>query len=325
MMRADVGRLLLAGALLAPIGVLAQAFEPSPPAAGAGPPTEIWAPIFAPPRPATASRRWELAAALRRNDEAAVRRLLAEGADANAVWGRAEPSLAIAIRQRSLPLVRLLLEYGADADGVVPAAGATLLQLAVRQADRALVAALVEAGAGVNRPSPDEVRWQPERSGDTALHEAAALGDLALVEYLLGRGGDVNAPNRTGLTPLHHAAGAGQLAVIGALLGRGAEIDRPSRIGATPLHWAVRQGQIEAVRLLVEQGAEVNVRTAQGSTPLHGAVARGARAMVEILLAQGASVDAVGLQGETPLMLARRLADPELIRRLEAASSAPPP
>ena len=55
------------------------------------------------------------------------------------------------------------------------------------------------------------------------LHEAARLGDLDVVEYLIGKGADVNAKNSYGWTPLHEAAWQGRKAVTTLLRAAGAK------------------------------------------------------------------------------------------------------
>lgn len=44
-------------------------------------------------------------------------------------------------------------------------------------------------------------------AGLTPLMAAAQSGDVSIVKYLLGRGGDLMKANEKGYTVLHHAAG----------------------------------------------------------------------------------------------------------------------
>ncbi len=72
-----------------------------------------------------------------------------------------------------------------------------------------LAAAPVEAGADL-RPRvlvvPPAALLEPEAPPTGPLHEAAALGDPALVRALLAAGANVRARDATGRTPLHMAS-----------------------------------------------------------------------------------------------------------------------
>jgi ankyrin repeat protein len=87
---------------------------------------------------------------------------------------------------------------------------------------------------------------------------AAANGWTAAVELLLDRGFAVDARGRGDLpiastweTALHQAAAAGDVATARLLLGRGADPSaRDDRFGATPADWARHHGHEDLARLL---------------------------------------------------------------------------
>jgi ankyrin repeat protein len=128
--------------------------------------------------------------------------------------------------------------------------------------------------------------------GFTALHYAAHLGHLEIVERLVAGGADLQAVARNPIAvmPLQSAVAGGQVAIARFLLDQGASVNaRQEQAGTTVLHVAAFAGNTEMVALLLENGAEVNARqTSDAKTPLAMAEANGHAAVVELLRARGA-------------------------------------
>lgn len=59
--------------------------------------------------------------------------------------------------------------------------------------------------------------------GLTGLHEAVIAGNFTMVEYLLGKGANINCCDNEGWTPLHAAASLNQLDIVKYLLEQGAD------------------------------------------------------------------------------------------------------
>jgi ankyrin repeat protein len=132
--------------------------------------------------------------------------------------------------------------------------------------------------------------------GGTALHQAAGLGAIRSVEFLLGAGADLNPKNKHDLTPLMIACSQGlkkgsRVAmrlieagadvkyiraademtalkfavhscpeeVIQALIDRGAQVDGPDDTHQTALMIAARYNNVAALKVLVENGADVSL------------------------------------------------------------------
>lgn len=74
--------------------------------------------------------------------------------------------------------------------------------------------------------------------------------------------------NQHGETALHQAALRGSLAVVQCLLKHGADPDLPNHSGEAALHYALRGQREDVVALLLKEGADVNQATAAGKTPL---------------------------------------------------------
>lgn len=164
------------------------------------------------------------------------------------------------------------------------------------------------------------------------------------VAVLVAAGAEVNAPFEGSHreTPLHWAASSDDVAVLDALLDRGADIEAPGAVigGGTPIADAAAFGQWNAARRLVERGAKTplwvaaalglldRVQAHLAGSPLpawnpgtprpderspdeithafwcacHG----GQREVADYLLARGADINWVGYDRLTPLDAARR-------------------
>ena len=87
---------------------------------------------------------------------------------------------------------------------------------------------------------------------------AASGGHAELAAFLVGKGADVNRNVRG--TALHYAAAQGQVPVLKILLDGGADVNAAAT-APTPgpaLEWAARHGHLEAVKLLLGRGARVD-------------------------------------------------------------------
>ena len=123
--------------------------------------------------------------------------------------------------------------------------------------------------------------------------DAAAFGNLALMEQMLARGARVDEPSlrASGKRPLHYAVengdSQGALAAIEWLARHGADLDAPSAAGATPLGTAAAFDRAEIALALIKLGA--NPRGREGDTPpLHWTARRGAIETARVLLDAGA-------------------------------------
>jgi ankyrin repeat protein len=94
-----------------------------------------------------------------------------------------------------------------------------------------------------------------EMERQTLLHDAAAHGRAAVVQYLLQAGADPNARTSDGLTPLAMAATNGQAAVVLPLLEGHADINAADPNGWTPLDRAEKWHHPDVEQLLVAHGA----------------------------------------------------------------------
>lgn len=120
----------------------------------------------------------------------------------------------------------------------------TTLQQAAAEGDEDMVRLLLARGVNVNGKEGDV-------SDETALHVAAHVGHLEIVDMLLKDGAHVDDFDLQGQTPLHAAATSGQAGVARMLLLHGARLNCVDTAGDTPLHCAARYARTEVVRVLI--------------------------------------------------------------------------
>ena len=231
-----------------------------------------------------------LAMAAAVGSEEITRLLLDAGANVDLRNTDGTTPLATAVFFGHPEVVKLLLEKGADSqaqnlkgekasdyvtqpmpDGILQLVGGIIRvpvdPVAAKQSIPAIAALLgVEPGSAAAAAGPI----------GKSIWDAAAAGDLELLQANLKVGNDINAMVPAGLpgaggTPLHIAAMSNQVEVIEFLLGKGADVNIKAgdENGSTPLQWAAVFGRYEAVKALVETGkADVNVRDNNNATAL---------------------------------------------------------
>ena len=97
------------------------------------------------------------------------------------------------------------------------------------------------------------------------IHDAARQGDLAKIKRLLEKNpGLLEARNQNEKTPLHFAALGGHKEIVEFLIGKGADINAKNIAKETPLHYAAAMGHKEVVDLLLAKGAVLNSGTSNG-------------------------------------------------------------
>lgn len=145
-----------------------------------------------------------------------------------------------------------------------------------------------------------------DMQGATALHLAAANGDLEAMELLLGAGADHRLTDSAGRTPLHHACHTVDEAPMRRLLAAGAD-PNAAFDGRTALHETMSRWtswpkpQETKVVLLLASGARINQRDRQGMTPLYYAACSGWARLTALLLKHGADPTLRANNGERPL------------------------
>jgi uncharacterized protein len=121
--------------------------------------------------------------------------------------------------------------------------GFTPLGLACYFAHENIVKFLVEKGADVNIQSKNGYNIFP-------IHSAALANNLNIVQILLSAGAYPNVCQKTGLTALHTAAQLGNIELIISLLEQGADITLKTDEGKIPADLAAEKGFHEIADIL---------------------------------------------------------------------------
>lgn len=222
--------------------------------------------------------------------------------------------LGVAAREGDIDRVRSLLGGGADPN--VGFEDFTPLMLAAMNGEVEIADILIEFGARVNEPDPDN---------GSALCVAAYTFIVPqddpdrLVRLLLENGAHTEIGNGSGMTPLMYAAREGKETTVRILLDAGANAAHTDVRGWSPLMFAVRSGNPEIVRMILDGGADPNVPTDYPTRrPMHFAAATGNEEVVRILLDVGSEINGLRTSEEvpTPIAIAAIEGHPDLVRLL---------
>ena len=156
-----------------------------------------------------------VADAAMRGDGAAVRALVATGADVNVAQGDGMTALHWAANRGDSSLTVVLLRAKARLAATTRVGGFTPLHVASQSGATGVVRALLAAKADARAVTTD---------GASPLHLAAVAGVPGTITALIAAGGDVNAREPSwGQTPLMAAAARGRADAVRALLKAGAD------------------------------------------------------------------------------------------------------
>ena len=124
------------------------------------------------------------------------------------------------------------------------------------------------------------------KDGDnwTPLHFASLQGYLAIVQFLLYKGVEVDpVESLANTTPLTQASAEGHVPVVEALLDKGANINHQVINKITPLHWPAGNNKLAVVKVLINRGADRSLRDEWNRTPLDLAKEKGYKSIVDYL------------------------------------------
>jgi uncharacterized protein len=175
---------------------------------------------------------------------AVAKRLIAAGANLNAVDSSLRTPLYLAVMEQDEAAAWLLIAAGADLEAQGPFG--TPLHVAAQHDAVDMVRLLLKKGAQLD-PRNRELA--------TPLALAAWRGGLDAAKVLVAAGADVEAKNARGQTPLFYAAlGPNAINLVPFLIEHGAVINVRDTTGITPLALAIDRDRQSAIEILRAHG-----------------------------------------------------------------------
>jgi ankyrin repeat protein len=210
-----------------------------------------------------------------------------------------------------LDLVRLMLQAGAEMNDAERYRGSSALCLAASYGTLELVQLLVDAGADVRGSMRRDINEMYRRTRPTVLSFAVERGDIAMTEFLISCGADVNVlGDAVSMEMLQLLLSHGANNVLEAMTCANhyprrkqavrflvrLEFDTHGTLqdsyGIAALGAATYCNDVELVTWLLDFGIGVSITPAILSNPLHTAVQWGYLSLAQLLIAHGADINA---------------------------------
>ncbi|MDR2343539.1 MAG: ankyrin repeat domain-containing protein [Spirochaetaceae bacterium] len=143
-------------------------------------------------------------------------------------------------------------------------------------------------------------------TGDTALHEAARIGDIEIMRALLDHGANVNIQDGQGNTAMHIAIPfEAHRAALELLLSYRANPNLRDERGDSPAHIVISLNRTpDILETLLRNNADVTIHNIEGKTPLFLAVEQNRNALLPLLVKYNSDIFALTNEGSTPFGLA---------------------
>ena len=189
-------------------------------------------------------------AAIRPDNDKAVRALLQRGFDPNTLSPNGESALILALREPSFKVISALLENPLTQVELRTVNDESALMLAALRGYLDVCKHLIAHNADVNK------------TGWTPLHYAATGGHGKIVELLLDHHAYIDAASPNASTPLMLASKYGTIDVVNQLLNAGADPSIKNDLGLTAIDFAMQVQRDDIVRVI---SASVRSKRKQGA------------------------------------------------------------
>lgn len=250
----------------------------------------------------------KLLRALQAGDYPKAKTALKAGANPNVPLADGSLPLAWAVDAQNIALVTLLLEQGAKPDvDVGKSESFSPLIVACNRGDNAIIDALLDTGAKVNRNTA---------SGISPLALCAGNASVPVVKRMLELGAPLEVADETGQTPLMWAAAKGQVETIQYLIQQGADVNRTTQAGFTPLFFSIKSGNPQAPLAILEGGGNAEYRAPDGTSAVQLAMYQQQFEFAALLTKRGVDLEAFDRNGNQLLHAAILNRQPELVNLL---------
>ena len=235
--------------------------------------------------------------------------LLLQGSDIEAVADDGLTPLSQAVTRGHKSMIVLLLDKGAKIHATTND-GDSVLHLAALTRDLACFELLASNGAVIDKKNKQGQTPLYTVIADKANSHLSNIDEsktIAIAELLLDKGADImTTVPWNPITLLHWASSYRQVHLVEFLLGKGAQVDANPQ-GRTVLYeqvatWADRP----IIEALLKGGANVNARATDGTTVLHLTASRWYADLGRLFINAGANCDARTNRGETVLNIAMK-------------------
>ena len=93
-----------------------------------------------------------------------------------------------------------------------------------------------------------------------------------------------------GITALHYAAAHGDVEIVSLLVESGVNVNAVISVGSTPLHFAAMRNVVDCAEVLLAAGADIDARAEDGRRPFDNALSHGCRRAWPLFLRAGAEI-----------------------------------
>lgn len=185
-----------------------------------------------------------------------------------------------------MDIIRLLLSSGlASIDQRARQSNRTALHAACSAGASEIVVFLLNYAK--DHEQFEEVVDARDREGLTAVHVAAAQGEMECLNELNKAGVNLVMTDKNGRQPIHLAAQRNHAKIVRKLYDLGVEIEVGCDAGKTPAHYAAFHGSLNALRCLVERNCDLSLEDCRGNQPIHMAAGRDQLECLRFIVDQG--------------------------------------